>query len=69
MSSEIGNERSEIEARACQEVSKHGAPCATVLDYPSRDSTGISKAYEPGAYGPIGMEYRFPLPKLPTADS
>ena len=26
---------------------KHGAPSGSVLDYPSRDSTGISNAYEP----------------------
>jgi len=51
------------------DVGKHGAPCASVLDYPSRDSTGISKAYEPATFGRIGIDYRFPFPLLPTADS
>src|SRR3954464_10931661 len=45
---------------------KQGALCGSVLDYPSRDSTGISKAYEPATYGRIGikyrMKYRFPFP-------
>jgi len=37
---------------------KHGAPTGGVLDYPGRDSTGITTAYDP-AHGRIGYRDRF----------
>ena len=63
---EKGAERSTRDVAGA--LRKHGASSGSVLDYPSRDSTGISKAYEPATSGRIGTDYRFPFPN-PTADS
>jgi hypothetical protein len=42
---------SEIDVAAtARRPRKHGAPAGSVLDYPGKDSTGITKAYEPAPW-------------------